>query len=102
MVEYVHLSYCSYNRKLSQRPFRGLLTLSIGIMTFFRMPPSPTQTKAWWRPRGWFTEREETIITSRILRDDPTKGDMHNREGLTVKRLWQAMCDYDLWPMYIL
>ncbi|KAA1472992.1 allantoate permease [Dentipellis sp. KUC8613] len=80
----------------------GLITLCIGIATFFRMPPSPTQTKSWFRPKGWFTEREETICVSRILRDDPTKGDMHNREGLTPKRLWQAMCDYDLWPLYIL
>ena len=80
----------------------GGLTLLIGIATFFKMPPSPTQTKAWYRPKGWFNEREEVIITSRILRDDPTKGDMHNREGLTLKRLWTAVCDYDLWPMYIL
>ncbi|KAK7439381.1 hypothetical protein VKT23_017604 [Stygiomarasmius scandens] len=79
----------------------GLITLVIGIATFFRMPPSPTQTKSWFRPKGWFTEREETIIVSRILRDDPTKGDMHNREGLTLKRLWTAICDYDLWPLYI-
>ncbi|THU80658.1 allantoate permease [Dendrothele bispora CBS 962.96] len=79
----------------------GLITLTVGIATFFRMPPSPTQTKTWYRPKGWFTEREETIIVSRILRDDPTKGDMHNREGLTLKRLWIAMCDYDLWPLYI-
>ena len=27
---------------------------------------------------------------------------MHNREGLTLKRLWQAATDYDLWPVYIL
>ncbi|KAF7323734.1 Allantoate permease [Mycena kentingensis (nom. inval.)] len=80
----------------------GLVTLSIGIATFFRMPPSPTQTKTWFRPNGWFTEREETIAVSRILRDDPTKGDMHNREGLTLRRLWTAVCDYDLWPVYIL
>jgi hypothetical protein len=51
----------------------GILTLLIGIATFFRMPPSPTQTKAWYRKKGWFTEREETIATTRILRDDPTK-----------------------------
>ncbi|KAJ7089308.1 allantoate permease [Mycena belliarum] len=80
----------------------GLITLVIGLATFFKMPPSPTQTKAWFRPNGWFTEREETIAVSRILRDDPSKGDMHNREGLTVKRLWTAVCDYDLWPLYII
>ncbi|EGO03481.1 hypothetical protein SERLA73DRAFT_165163 [Serpula lacrymans var. lacrymans S7.3] len=80
----------------------GLITFVIGFMTFFRMPPSPTQTKTWFRPKGWFTDREETIVVNRVLRDDPTKGDMHNREGLTVKRLWIAMCDYDLWPLYIL
>jgi len=52
---------------------RGLITLVIGIATFFKMPPSPTQTKAWFRPNGWFTEREEIIIVNRVLRDDPTK-----------------------------
>lgn len=66
------------------------------------MPPSPTQSRTWFRPNGWFTEREEIIIVSRILRDDPTKGDMHNREGLSLKRIWTAVCDYDLWPLYIL
>ncbi|KAF8588151.1 allantoate permease [Ramaria rubella] len=80
----------------------GLITLLIGIATFFRMPPSPTQTKAWYRPKGWFTEREEVILVSRILRDDPSKGDMHNREGLSLKRLFQAAMDYDLYPVYIL
>ncbi|KAF9450203.1 allantoate permease [Macrolepiota fuliginosa MF-IS2] len=80
----------------------GCITLIIGLATFFMMPPSPTQTKTWFRPNGWFTEREETIATSRVLRDDPTKGDMHNREGLTVKRIWQALCDYDMWPLYII
>ncbi|KIJ61406.1 hypothetical protein HYDPIDRAFT_96568 [Hydnomerulius pinastri MD-312] len=80
----------------------GLITLIIGITTFFNMPASPTQTKTWFRPKGWFTEREEVIMVNRVLRDDPSKGDMHNREGLTLKRLWTAVCDYDLWPVYIL
>lgn len=52
---------------------RGLITLLVGIATFFKMPPSPTQTKSWFRPKGWFTDKEETIAVSRILRDDPTK-----------------------------
>ncbi|KAJ3899340.1 allantoate permease [Lentinula edodes] len=80
----------------------GLITFSIGVATFFRMPPSPTQSRTWFRPKGWFTEREETIMVTRVLRDDPAKGDMHNREGLSLKRLWTAVCDYDLWPLYLL
>lgn len=27
---------------------------------------------------------------------------MHNREALSIKRLWQAICDYDMWPLYIM
>ncbi|KAF4616388.1 hypothetical protein D9613_008671 [Agrocybe pediades] len=68
----------------------------------WRMPPSPTQTKTWFRPKGWFTDREEYIATTRVLRDDPTKGDMHNREGLSIGRLWTCVCDYDMWPLYII
>lgn len=70
LVECVTASLYIRCRLFSQR---GLITLSIGIVTFFKMPPSPTQTKAWFRPKGWFTEREEHIATTRILRDDPTK-----------------------------
>ncbi|KAI6146235.1 allantoate permease [Pisolithus tinctorius] len=80
----------------------GGITLLIGVATFFNMPASPTQTKTWFRPKGWFSEREEIIMVNRILRDDPTKGDMHNREGLSLRRFWTAICDYDLWPLYIL
>ena len=35
----------------------GCLTLLIGLISFVMMPPGPTQTKAWYRPKGWFTER---------------------------------------------
>ncbi|RSH89767.1 hypothetical protein EHS25_001839 [Saitozyma podzolica] len=80
--------------------FEGLLTLAIGVASFFMMPPSPTQTKAWFRPKGYFTEREEKIIVNRVLRDDPSKGDMHNRQGLSPKMLWKALTDYDMWPIY--
>ncbi|KAH8807508.1 major facilitator superfamily domain-containing protein [Xylogone sp. PMI_703] len=80
----------------------GVFTLVIGIWSIFMMTPSPTQTKAWWRPKGWFTEREEKILVNRILRDDPSKGDMHNRQAITPKLLWESLSDYDLWPIYII
>ncbi|KAF2449116.1 MFS general substrate transporter [Karstenula rhodostoma CBS 690.94] len=80
----------------------GILTLAIGIWSIFMMAPSPTQTKAWWRPKGWFSEREEKIMVNRILRDDPSKGDMHNRQAITFGLLWKSLCDFDLWPIYAL
>ncbi|KAL7800280.1 major facilitator superfamily domain-containing protein [Trichoderma ceciliae] len=80
----------------------GLITLAVGIASFFLMPASAVQTKTWFRPNGWFTDREVSIVVNRVLRDDPSKGDMHNREAVTPKRLWETLKDFDLWPLYIL
>lgn len=83
--------------------FEGLITGVIGIIAMFWMPASPTQTKGGFRGKnGWFTEHEEKIMVNRILRDDPSKGGMHNRQAITPKMLWHALCDYDLWPIYLL
>ena len=35
----------------------GAVTLAAGIGSFFLMPAGPTQTRTWWCPQGWFTER---------------------------------------------
>ncbi|RDW71220.1 MFS general substrate transporter-17 [Coleophoma cylindrospora] len=81
----------------------GLLTLAVGLASFILMPPSPTQTASTLRgKKGWFTAREETIIINRVIREDPTKSGMHNRQPITPKLLWQSLCDYDLWPLYLL
>ncbi|GAV46428.1 hypothetical protein ZYGR_0A00190 [Zygosaccharomyces rouxii] len=79
----------------------GLFTLLIGIMSFLKMPPSPAQTKAWYRKKGWYTDREEKIVVNRVLRDDPTKGDMHNRQPVSPKELLKTLLDYDLLLIYI-
>ncbi|ORY66581.1 putative MFS transporter [Pseudomassariella vexata] len=80
----------------------GLITLIVGISSFFYMPASAVQTKTWFRPNGWFTDRDVSIVVNRVLRDDPSKGDMHNRQPITPGRLWEALKDYDLWPLYAL
>ncbi|EPE36730.1 MFS general substrate transporter [Glarea lozoyensis ATCC 20868] len=81
----------------------GVLTLLLGLASFVLMPPSPTQTASKLRgKKGWFTEREEIIMVNRVIREDPTKSGMHNREPITPKLLWKSMCDYDLWPLYII
>lgn len=62
------------------------------------MPAGPCQTASWFRgKKGWFSEREEKIIVNRVIREDPSKSSMHNREPVTPKLLWQSLKDYDLW-----
>lgn len=78
----------------------GIFTFCIGLLAFYLMVPSAVQTKNKLHPKGWFTEREEKIVVNRVLRDDPSKGDMHNRQGLSIKMIAKAAWDYDLWPIY--
>jgi hypothetical protein len=54
----------------------GIATGVIGFLSFFYLPPSPTQSSQSYTGRSWFTVHEEKIMVNRILRDDPSKGDM--------------------------
>lgn len=77
-VSFVPIS-TAYNR--SDRSGRwlflieGLITLGVGVASYFRMPASAVDTKKWFRPNGWFTDREVRIVVNRVLRDDPFKGE---------------------------
>ncbi|KAJ4381287.1 hypothetical protein N0V86_003636 [Didymella sp. IMI 355093] len=86
----------------------GMLTGLIGIASWFYLPPSPTQSATTSKinpfrgEKGWFDEREEKIMVNRILRDDPSKGDMHNRQGLSPSMFWECLKDYHMWPIYLI
>lgn len=52
--------------------------------------------------KGWFSEREEKIIVNKVLRDDFAKAEMHNREAITPKTLFQAIKSWKMYPLYII
>ena len=86
----------------------GCMSVIVAIITFFVLPASVSQTSTilrgnatWLHGKGgWFTENEEKILVNRILRDDPSKGDMNNRQHVNWKGFVRAVSDYDLWPIY--
>jgi hypothetical protein len=81
----------------------GLITGVIGIFSWGLMPPGPCQTRHWFRGKdGWFTDHEEYIMVNRLLRDDPSKGDMNNRQAVGPIRLLKACSDWEQWPLYII
>ncbi|KAM0702719.1 hypothetical protein Q7P35_010151 [Cladosporium inversicolor] len=80
----------------------SLFTFVIGLMSFFLMPQSPAKTKSWLFPKGYFNEKEQKIIVNSVIRDDPQKGGMYNRQSLSVKEIWVCAKDYDMYPLYAL
>lgn len=83
----------------------GLLTGIIGIISWFYLPPSPYQKSFWQKitkHNGWFSEHEEKIMANRILRDDPSKGDMHNRQALGFRQFYDCITDWHMWPIYLI
>jgi hypothetical protein len=71
----------------------GLVTGLIGIISYFYLPPSPTQTASKFRGNnGSFSEHEEKIIVNRILRDDPSKGLLPCRTSTCLTNIAQVVC----------
>lgn len=80
----------------------GLISMTIGFSSIRLLIPNPTESKSKYCPQGWFNDREVSIIVNRLLRDDPSKGDMNHRQGISLREISQALFNFDLWPIYII
>lgn len=80
----------------------GVLTFLIGLFSLFYLPVSPTHTKGLLWRRSWYSQRQEIIMTNRILRDDPAKGLTGIKERASVHDVFQAWRDPSMWGLYFI
>ena len=79
---------------------QGLLTFLIGFLSILYLPQSVVHTKSLLCPRQWYTEREESIMINRLLRDDPAKGLTALKEPATWSDVKAAWGDNSMWGTY--
>ncbi|KAL4879897.1 major facilitator superfamily domain-containing protein [Aspergillus karnatakaensis] len=84
----------------------GLICIVIGFLSAGIMSTSIIQPALLFKRKDgsnkWWTEEEEKVLVNRLLRDDPTKGDMNNRQPVGPREVWKAISNVDMWPIYIL
>jgi hypothetical protein len=67
----------------------------------FYVPGSPYSTHGLLRGKqGWFTERQKQIAITRIIRDDRTKKEQHER--ITLHDVKISLTDSKLWVHLII
>ncbi len=81
----------------------GFVSLGVAIPSFYimRTGPGKTQNRFTKRRGSWFSEHEVKILVNRLVRDDPSKGDMNNRESISWKHLKIVLTSPDLYPLFI-
>ncbi|KAH8594418.1 major facilitator superfamily transporter [Bisporella sp. PMI_857] len=80
----------------------GLLTFLIGVISYIYLPATPTSTKSVIYRNSWYNEREEVIMTNRILRDDPAKGLTAVKEPVNLRDVKNAWSDKSMWGLYFI
>ncbi|QPG73891.1 hypothetical protein FOA43_001206 [Brettanomyces nanus] len=81
----------------------GFISFGIAIPSFYlmRTGPSASQNRFTKKRAPWFNEKETKILVNRILRDDPSKGDMNNRQSISWKHIFRTLASPDMWPIFI-
>lgn len=72
------------------------------FQSFIYLPSSPTNTQGVLFRRPWYSEREETIMVNRILRDDPAKGLTALKQPVTLKDIRNTLTDPSLWGLFFI
>lgn len=104
---YINLAFLQIHTARYPSPYwvfllGGLITILVSFVAMYVMPASPSQTTRPGKSYGFLDERQSKIAVARILRDEPQKSSMHNRQGLDHAKLWRAVKNWRMWPLYVI
>ncbi|QRV97941.1 major facilitator superfamily transporter [Ceratobasidium sp. AG-Ba] len=108
----VAMSQCKINSRGSFFATRCLLGLLEGgfipdmvlfLSYFYKGAELPVRLSFFWVSLT-LTNISGALLGYGILRmrDDPSKGDMHNRQALRFADFWASITDYDNWGLYLI
>lgn len=78
------------------------ISLLVGFAAVALMPSTITKTTTWIIRKPWLSMHEQKILVNRLLRDDPTKGDMNSHQAVTWEGIWDCLSDKSSLPIYAL
>ncbi|KAF4552154.1 MFS-type transporter-like protein 39 [Elsinoe fawcettii] len=78
----------------------GGVVFLVGVFSFLYLPWCPTDTRSYICRNPWYSNREETILVNRLLRDDPAKGQAALTLRPSAREVKDTFADSKLWILY--
>ncbi|KAF2219799.1 major facilitator superfamily domain-containing protein [Elsinoe ampelina] len=78
----------------------GSITLLIGVLSLLYLPWCVTDTQSLICRSPWYSDREETIMVNRLLRDDPAKGQSALKIRPSLAEVRDTLIDKKQWILY--
>lgn len=85
------------SEKLTKLYAEGCLTCFLGVVAYVYLPHSPAIPKSFFgKSYNIFTNREATILITRVINNDPTKS-LRNRKPVLLSHIFETFMDWRLY-----
>jgi hypothetical protein len=74
----------------------GSMALFVSVLIITFLPGAPGRPRPLFLPIRYFTEREERILSHRVILDDHAKADGSRR--LSMKEIFGTLGNWRIWP----
>ncbi|KAK0533991.1 hypothetical protein OC834_002047 [Tilletia horrida] len=80
----------------------GTLTCAVGLFAWVWLPDSPSSaSRSWAFKRVWYTRRQASIVTTRVLLDEPAKSEEVRTAPIRSAEIIATLTDWRLWTLVL-